>query len=253
LVRGDGLNLLVDAGRGVVMRLAAAGTLPLFLDAVLLTHLHSDHICDLNDVVTTRWVMSPHPLPLEVYGPPGTAAVVQGLLQMLGPDIGYRLAHHDDLNDPPGIIVHEVTPGQVLNIGTATIRIGATDHRPVEPTVAYRVEVEGRSVVLAGDGVPCDTLDELLVGADAYVQTVLRDDLVRLVPNPRFQDILDYHSTVAQAAETAQRAGVGALILTHFVPPPPLGQYDEWRELASAFGGTLVTGDDLTTFDLTPP
>src|SRR5947207_2124179 len=59
LVRAGASTLLVDAGRGVCMRLVAAGVLPFMLDAVLLTHLHSDHICDLNDVVTTQWVMSP--------------------------------------------------------------------------------------------------------------------------------------------------------------------------------------------------
>lgn|GEM_PF-5647593 len=73
-------------------------------------------------------------------------------------------------------------------------------------------------MVLGGDGVPCPTLDELCRGADAYVQTVVRDDLVRLVPSQRFQDILDYHSSVAQAAQTAARAGVSTLVLTHYVP-----------------------------------
>jgi ribonuclease Z len=76
------------------MRLAAAGVLLVMLDAVLLTHLHSDHICDLNDVVTTQWVMSPAPKTLRVFGPPGTRAVVDGMLAMLAPDVGYRLAHH---------------------------------------------------------------------------------------------------------------------------------------------------------------
>jgi ribonuclease Z len=250
LIRAEGVQVLCDAGRNVVPRLAAAGSLPLFLDAVLLTHLHSDHICDLNDVLTTRWVMSPGPNPLRIFGPVGTSGVVEGILQMLAPDIHYRLTHHADLNDPPGPVVTEVQPGERFEIGPLVVRVGATDHRPVTPTVGYRVSLGDTSVVLAGDGVSCATLDDLVRGATGYVQTVIRDDLVRAVPNARFHDVCDYHSTVQQAADTAQRAGVGTLILTHFVPASAIGKCDEWRGLASDFTGQLVTGDDLTTVEL---
>jgi len=247
LVTADGLTVLVDCGRGVLMRLAAAGVLPPMLHAVLLTHLHSDHITDLGDVITTHWIMSPGPRTLTIYGPPGTAEVVAGTLASLAPDVRYRIDHHDDLTEGPSVATVEVSPGDVLAIEGAQVRVGATDHRPVEPTVAYRIEAAGKSAVLGGDGVPCAGLDELCRGADAYVQTVMRADIVKLVPNARFQDILDYHSTVEQAAQTAARAGVGALVMTHYIPGMQPGQEDEWRALAAAhFTGPIVLGDDLT-------
>ena len=251
LVRAGGRALLFDAGRGVCLRMAAAGMLPVMLEAILLTHLHSDHICDLNDVVTTAWVMSPVPKPTRIYGPPRTQDVIDGMIAMLRPDVEYRLAHHADLNWEPQLDVVEVTPGGVFDDNGLRVIAASTDHRPVEPTIGYRVEFEGKSVVLAGDTVPCAGLDEMCAGADVYVQTVLRDDLVRMVPMPRFVDTIDYHSTVVQAAQTASRSGVGTLMLTHQVPTPAAGSADEWTAIAREhFSGDIVFGEDLTSISV---
>jgi len=247
LVRAAGKAILVDAGRGVCMRLAGAGVVPVLLDAVFVTHLHSDHICDLNDVVTTHWVMSQVPRTLPVYGPPRLGEVVAGLRAMLQPDIEYRLAHHADLTWEPQLEVTELEPGVAFDAGGLRVVAARTDHRPVEPTLGYRFECEGKAAVLAGDTLPCAGLDELCRGADVYVQTVLRDDLVRRVPLQRFVDTIDYHSTVVQAAQTAQRNHVKTLVLTHQVPTPAPDSAEEWVAIANEhFDGEVVNGSDLT-------
>ena len=246
LVIAGGQTFLVDCGRGVLMRAAAVGVGAANLTAVLLTHLHSDHITDLSDVITTRWINSFGPAPLPIIGPPGTRAVVEATLAALAPDISYRIGHHADITAPPEVTVHEYAAGQVWDNGGVVITAAPTDHRPVEPTIAFRIEFGGASVVLAGDTVPCDSLDELARGANALVHTVIRKDLVEQVPVQRLKDILDYHSSVEQAAATATRAGVDTLVLTHYVPPLAAGQEDQWRALAAEeFSGRVELGDDL--------
>ena len=246
LVSAGGQQFLVDCGRGALMRAAAAGAQAAGLTALLLTHLHSDHITDLSDVITTRWVTTIGPNPLPVIGPPGTAEVVEATLAALAPDISYRIHHHADITEPPAVQVHEFTDGQVWDSGGVRITAAPTDHRPVEPTIGFRVAHGGAAVVLAGDTVPCATLDELARGADALVHTVIRKDLVEQMPAQRIRDILDYHSSVEQAAATAARAGVSTLVLTHYVPPLIAGQEDQWRALAATeFSGRVELGDDL--------
>jgi ribonuclease Z len=248
LVRAGNVNILIDCGRGVVMRLAGAGVPPPALAAVLITHMHSDHISDLNDVITTHWVMPAQPAPLRVFGPKGLQATVDAVLAMLALDVKYRIDHHADLNEPPKVVVTELEPGDAFDIGDVRITAYATEHAPVAPTLGFRIEHDGRTAALAGDTIPCESLDALCKGADVYVQTVIRGDLVRRVPSQRLQDILDYHSTVEQAAETAARAGVKTLMLTHYVPALMPGQEGEWRALAAPlFAGQVVLGDDLTS------
>ena len=258
LVQAAGQHIVVDCGRGCVMRMTAAGVFPPFVSAILLTHLHSDHISDLNDIVTSRWIMSPNPIVTKIFGPVGTRQIVEGLRTMLSLDEQYRLDHHADLRSGPGmqIEVTEVSPGDSFSIGDVKVVVGRTDHRPVSPTVGYRFEAEGKVAALAGDTVPCAELDALCADADVYVQTVLRPDLVdamrKMLPAqaPRLGDILDYHSSVEDAGQTAARAGVKTLVLTHYVPAMQLGQEADWiAQAAKHFGGKIVAGPDLTSVE----
>ena len=215
------------------LRLAAAGSGANALTALLLTHLHSDHIADLGDVIVTRWVTTfdPNPVPLQIIGPPGTADVVDAICKALSFDIGYRLAHHPDLTSPPAVEVHEYSEGVVWDRDGVVVHAAPTDHRPVAPTLGFRVEHADASVVLAGDTVPCSSLDALAAGAGALVHTVIRKELIETMPQQRIRDLCDYHSSVQEAAETATRADVGILILTHYVPGIPPGRV---RRLAGA-------------------
>lgn len=230
------------------MRLAGAGVQVPQLTAVFLTHLHSDHTTDFNDVVTTWWVM---PMTmgrnLRVIGPPGTRAFVDRTIAAMAADVGYRIDHHADINEAPVVDVIEVSDGVALESGNVVVHARLVDHGVVKPAVGYRFEAEGGVVVWSGDTLACDGLDTLCRDANVYVQTVIRRSLVEQVPVQRFLDIIDYHSDVADAAQTAKRAGVKTLVLNHCVPAPLPGTEDEWIAAAAEhFDGTIVMADDLT-------
>jgi len=167
-------------------------------------------------------------------------------LGSLGPDITYRMSHHDDLKAPPAVNVIEVTAGPVELPGDVAVTCAQTDHKPVEPSVGFRFDAGGASVVTAGDTVPCESLDELCRGAGALVHTVIRKDLIANAKRQRMRDVLSYHSSPEQAAQTAARADVHTLVFTHYVPAFAPGAGQDWRELAAQyFDGPIEVGDDL--------
>jgi ribonuclease Z len=248
LIKANDTHILVDAGRGVVMRMSGAGSMPPFLAAVCITHLHSDHICAFNDVMTMHWVMTQGNATLQVFGPPGTQKMVDDTLTMLAPDISYRIAHHEPLTQGPQVQVTELEPGDTFDVGEVSVTTAATVHAPVKPTIGYRFTHQGASAALVGDTIPCEGVDELCKDADAYVQTVIDRATVESIPNVMMQDILDYHSGVIEAAQTASRTGAKRLVLTHMVPAPQPDQYGAWiAKAAEHFDGEIVIGDDLTT------
>ncbi|NNF70380.1 MAG: hypothetical protein HKN01_11475 [Acidimicrobiia bacterium] len=144
--------------------------------------------------------------------------------------------------------VTELEPGDSFEVNDVHIATENTMHEPVKPTIGYRLTHGGAVVALVGDTIPCDGVDALVTGADVYVQTLIRPDLVALIPNEMMQDILDYHSGVEDAAKTAARCGAERLVLTHMVPAPTPDQYPEWVAIAAErFDGEVVIGDDLTS------
>ena len=260
LIQGGKENYLVDAGRGVLMRLAAVGGSINTISAVLLTHLHSDHITDLTDIITSSWILNrpgdrTQTKPLQVVGPPGTREVIAGIISSLSLDISYRMAHHDVLTGPPEINIIEIEDGAVNLGGQVRIRVAATDHRPVEPTIGFRFDYEKEAVVVAGDTVPCTGLDELCKGADALVHTAMRKDIIGNLPNqPMARDILSYHSSVEEASQTAARAEMDTLILTHYIPTFPPDGGDDWMKIAAQhFSGSIELGNDLHRVEIHKP
>ena len=210
--------------------------------AVLLTHFHSDHIGGLGTVNLQRWVADAAQVPLRVIGPPGVERVVAGFNEAYALDHGYRTAHHGaDVAPPSGASLVAQTfsfpEGQdamlVLDENGLQVTAFVVDHAPVRPAVGYRFDYRGRSAVISGDTVYAPALVRVAQGADLLVHDALSPELLKLVEDAAgnagqhmrrriLADVPDYHATAPQAADAARDAHVGALAITHIVPPLPL-------------------------------
>ena len=221
---------VVDTGAGSA-RTAGLARLPLErLEAVLLTHFHSDHFAALPEFNLNSWVQG-RPKPLTVVGPGGVSEVVDGLNQAYRLDRTYRVAHHGADLIPPELGLMEaraIEAGDILQFGDLTIRSFQVNHDPVKPAFAYRFDYRGRSVVVSGDTIVTPSLIEAATGADLLLQDALSLPIVRTLEAATagtrlekiFADIQDYHAHVSDLSALVDASGVKQLALYHMVPPP---------------------------------
>jgi ribonuclease Z len=273
VVIAAGHMLLIDAGPAswrVVDRL----NLPVArLSAVLITHLHSDHIGELGEAIEQSWIAG-RSAPLDVYGPPGIADVVQGFNQAYSHDAGYRVVHHGaDFMPPQGAqaLAHVIEPPA----GTDTVPVWSADglevsafrvdHAPVDYAYGYRFRWRGRVVVLSGDTKKNASVLANSRGADLLLHEALNENLTERASRRAKElglarigkmahDVSDYHTTPLQAAQLAEDAGVHELVLTHIFPPLPnaLARHLFMAGTREAYHGKLVLGEDGMRFDLAP-
>ncbi len=253
LLRHGDRAVLVDCGSGVTQRLVAAGSPGRGLDAVLLTHLHSDHIVDLFQLVLSSWHQG-RDRPQLVYGPPGTRRYVEGLMALWRPELDQRIAHERRPSSAAlAVQVTEIAPGEVLTFGGLTVRVVEVDHRPVRHAYGFVFEAAGRRLALSGDTRRCLALIEAARGADLLLHEVFVHRELPVVEGVRTRETVDnvagYHTLSSEVGKVAAEAGVRCLALTHFVPPA-CDRQALLAEVAADFPGPVVIGEDLMTFDL---
>lgn len=257
---------VVDIGSGAARNFGPMGIPSGRVEALLLTHFHSDHFDGLGELMTTRWAGGAHSVPLPVYGPPGVEQVVTGFNLAYAQDFVYRVAHHgESVADPAGAGARAwpfAKPAmgeavQILARNGLSISAFAVEHEPVEPAVGYRFDYKGRSLVISGDTKASDNLLEFSRGVDLLVHEALSPEVVKVMEEAARAegadhiakisvDILDYHTTPVQAAEIAQQAGVKQLLLYHLVPPLPVRPLERlfMRGVGEAFDGPVELGRD---------
>lgn len=260
---GDAL-VLVDAGSGVLHRLLEAGYggsdsgppgIP--IQQIALTHLHSDHIVGLADLLWTGWIMRWWDAPPPIAGPPGTLEFVRRLIHTFEYDIRVRV--RGERLKTRWLIprVDEVDEAWTVTGDGWKLTAFRVDHEPVDQAFGYRLDADAGSVVVSGDTRPSENLIRHAQGADLLVHEVYwkrgADALRATITDPdqlaRRATIDGYHTDSEQVGVIAARADVQHLILSHVLFRG--GTAAELRaDVTSHFGGGVTVGADLQPFTL---
>lgn len=236
---------VVDAGRGTTMRVAATDLKYENLQAVFLTHFHSDHTAGLPDLFNTSWQFGRKSRPLELYGGEGVERLARAMVDFFHDDIHIR---RDVMEKHPAagatIATHVVHDGTVYDDGALRVTAFTVDHGPVKPAFGYRFDYAGRSIVVSGDTRPTPNLVQHAKHADVLIMEAYLPEHFLKVDTPEVaKKLMSYHTSAEEAGTVAAEAGVKTLVLTHLIPA---GAEEEFRKRASSrFGGRVVVGRDL--------
>ncbi len=229
LLQVNGLNILLDIGFGTMRRLTEAGVFYGDIDAVLISHLHLDHVGDLAPLIMAlRYTPGlERRKPLTLIGPKHLPDFLRGCRDLLGDwlleDGSFPLAVHALSEEP-------------LTFGGGSIRAFSMKH--AQFSNGYRIRFNGKVLAYSGDTGWCPELIELCCEADLALIECSYDD------GPRFE----YHLTPAEAGEAAKQAGAKRLVLTHFYPPLDVQQRVE--AAAAVFSGTVTAAEDFQTLTI---
>jgi ribonuclease Z len=256
LVQAGGLNLLFDAGRGVTVRLYQLGmSFGKGIDAVFLTHYHSDHVEGLPDLWMTGYIFGPfgsRTRPMRLWGPSdgsaglgGVVRVARGLTEAFSDDIRIRQADEHIAAAATEIEPHNfVQDGIVFDEAGVKVTAFAVNHGElIKPSVGYRIDYASRSITISGDTQPDENLIRHAAGTDLLIHEVFAIS-PRLAAVPELKPVADHHTSPEQAGTVFSRVKPKLAVYTHFVLIGTGGEEIVPRT-RTTYQGPLEAGEDL--------
>lgn len=268
----NGTYYLVDAGDGVLRRLTQAGANFRQVGKIFITHGHDDHTAGLGALMSVAWDFQRHD-PIDVYGPPGTAALVKGAIQYftVNAEIRWAEGRRTPLGDV--FVGHDVEPGLIYQDQNIKVTAVENTHFHIPEgspyygkykSYAYRFQTPDRVIVFTGDTGPSEAVTELARDADTLVSEVGSSEDVKqvLIKNGTWQGMtpeqqtafmrheVEEHLTPAEVGKMAARAHVKTVVLTHLLPT--VNEHDDYQryvpEVKKVFSGQVVVAKDLMEF-----
>jgi ribonuclease Z len=238
LIEAANLRLLFDCGRGATLRLAQIGVPIGSISRLFLTHLHSDHVIQISDLLLTGWAGGGRTIPLEIWGPDGTRAMMDHMQQAFAFDIHMRRDVDEKLDgDGIKVVSNDIKPGVVFDGQGVKVTAFLVDHGLLIPAFGYRIDYRGRSVVLSGDTRVSENLIRSAQGVDVLVHEVVDPETNR--------EGARRHTTPEQAGEVFARVKPRLAIYSH----GPNGE-SVITQTRKTYAGPLQGAEDMLTIEI---
>jgi ribonuclease Z len=248
--------ILIDCGAATAHRLVESGYNTVPLKAIAFTHLHSDHVTGILDVLWAGWIQRRWTVPPTVYGPPGTQHMIDHLIEAMSYDIKVRTG---EVLRPENLVpfVVEIEDGWKVSGKDWQLSAFRVEHWPVDQAFGFRVDQGSSSVVVSGDTKVSENLIAHSKDTDLLVHEVFWSqglrDIAAAAPDDeeraRFRLLETYHTGSEEVGKVAERAGAKHLVLSHIIRSR--GDPDDFvKDVSPDYGGKLTVAEDLMTFDL---
>jgi ribonuclease Z len=252
---GDAL-VLIDCGAGSLHRLVEAGYQRLNLSCIALTHLHSDHVTGILDILWAGWIQRCWSTPPLIYGPPGTRHFVEHLIEAMSYDIRVRVG---PVLRTESLVpqVEEIEEGWSASGSGWQLSAFRVEHLPVDEAFGFRLDQDSSSIVVSGDTRYSENLIAHAQDADILVHEVFWAQGLNSIAaaatdreeRARFELLKTYHTASDEVGKVAAGAGARHLVLSHLLRAQ--GSADDFAsDVEPVYKGKLTLGEDLMTFEV---
>lgn len=262
LIRAKNKWLLFDVGRATLQRMYECGIPIPEVTNVFFTHLHSDHICGMSDLWMTGWFVLHRSKPMRVFGPQGTGRFLDGLKETHHFDLSARAKYETAASQGKEFELHEFEGGVVMDEDGVRVTAFLVDHGPaVKPAYGFKVECDGRTVVLSGDTTLCDGVIEQAKDCDVLIHEIAGASKWQQSGNEITRRLLSIHTTPEQMNEICRKTQP-RLTLLHHISLWRVTQYDVLRKVQAGYDGQvelghdrmeILVGDEVRIFPPGPP
>mgnify|MGYP001230001665 CR=1 FL=1 len=248
LISSSKTNILVDCGSGVTQRLNQLNICTSKINALFLTHLHSDHVVDLYQLIISSW-HSYRTTPWKIYGPKGTKKFVTKIMEAWRDERKQRIIYEARSSTQAfNIKVKEFASVGNFQIKDIKVKYFEVDHKPVKYAYGFNFFHNNKKLTVSGDTRPCENIMKYALFSDVLLHEVFIDGEIMKTNKMRtaktLHNVKAYHTPSSLVGKIAKITRCKKLVLTHLVPT----QFDEKKLIKTVkadFGKNPIIGRDL--------